>query len=148
MYSNAAISSKVENLIFESKRSHLEIILSSTPLASSHILTPFMNKDSLILYGVQSYILGMSACRYPYTTAAALCTHLVKLRESRKVAEGEGARERGGRQATATTEGKLTSREQIASSMPATTCLFKLEFSHNGLVEVLLSEWVGKSMLF
>ena len=52
MYSNAAISSKVENLIFESKRSHLEIILSSTPLASSHILTPFMNKDSLILYGV------------------------------------------------------------------------------------------------
>ena len=46
------------------------------------------------------------------------------------------------------TEGKLTSREQIASSMPATTCLFKLEFSHNGLVEVLLSEWVGKSMLF
>ena len=90
----------------------------------------------------------MSACRYPYTTAAALCTHLVKLRESRKVAEGEGARERGGGEATATTEGKLTSREQIASSMPATTCLFKLEFSHNGLVEVLLSEWVGKSMLF
>ena len=53
--------------------------------------------------------------------------------------------ERGGeggngkvREATTTTEGKLTSREQIASSMPATTCLFKLEFSHNGIVEVLL----------
>lgn len=56
-----------------------------------------------------------------------------------------GRRGEGGngkvREATATTGGKLTSREQIASSMPATTCLFKLEFSHNGLVvEVLLSE--------
>ena len=39
------------NMIFESKRSHLEIILSSA-LLPPHILTPFMNKDSLILYGV------------------------------------------------------------------------------------------------
>ena len=77
-------------MIFESKRSHLEIILSSA-LLPPHILTPFMNKDSLILYGVYGY-----ACRYPYSTAAALCTHLVKLRESRKVeGEREGEREGG-----------------------------------------------------
>ena len=54
--------------------------------------------------------------------------HLAKLRESKtplRIVKARGEKKEGGE--SEATGGKLTSREQIASSMPATTCLFKLD---------------------